>query len=277
MLFWPANQRVPKPGPALRTSQARQIAVEVLGRHAQALDVANSLIRQRAGSDAYREFLRRTHEGSVVERLEHAAAITGQLPNGHEASIVTTYRAAVEGLGDETRDLLRLASKLAPAPIELDLAAEITASDGEASDAAADRIDLAVSHLKRASLARTTLTAADRPACLVHALVSAVAQHIDDPSAGDRANAFRARATEILADWLVTRDDLHNLARTAELESRLIHARHLVADLDQSNDANLASLASLVAQLDYVRGDYNDARRVGCANSVSLESSSARL
>src|SRR5438094_9603932 len=143
---------------------ARQIAVRVLGCHAQALDVAGSLISERAGSDAYREFLRRAREGTVVERLEHAAEITAQLPHGHEASIVTTYRAAIEDLGDQARDLLRLSSRLAPAPIELDLAAEITAGESETIDTASDRIDMALSHLKRSSLARARRTAADRPA-----------------------------------------------------------------------------------------------------------------
>src|ERR671936_929532 len=219
---------------------ARQIAVEVLGRHAQALDVASSLITERAGSDAYREFLRRTRGGTVVERLEHAAAITAQLPNGHEASIVATYRAAIEDLDDQARDLLRVASQLAPTPIELDLAAEITAGEGETADAAADRIDVALSHLKRSSLARATRTAADRPAYVVHALVAAVAQHIDLPPDRGRADVFRARATEILRAWFASRDDLYDLTRVAQLESRLGHARHLVTSLDQSDDTNLA-------------------------------------
>jgi hypothetical protein len=237
---------------------ARVIAVELLGRHAQALDVASSLIGGRPGSEAYREFLRRTREGSVVERLELAAGITAQLPNGHEASIVTSYRAAIEGLDRQARDLLRLAGQLAAAPIELDLAAEITASDNETSDTAADRIDLAVSHLKRSSLARTAVTAAGRPAYLVHALVSAVAHHID-PQA-DRADTFHAKAVTILTDWLAARDDLHDLTRAAQRESRLTHARHLIASLDQRDDTNLTNLASWVALLDYARGAYTSAR-----------------
>jgi hypothetical protein len=241
---------------------ARQIAVEVLGRHAQALDVASSLISERAGSDAYREFLRRTREGTVVERLEHAAAITAQLPNGHEASIVATYRAAIEDLDDQARDLLRVASQLAPAPIELDLAAEITAGEGETIDSAADRIDVAFSHLRRSSLARPIRTAADRPAYLVHALVAAVAQHIDPPPDRERADAFRVRATEILAAWFAGRDDLYDLTRAAQLESRLAHARHLVAGLAQSDDVSLVHLAYMVAQLDYLRGAYPTARRL---------------
>ena len=238
---------------------ARLIAVDSLGRQAQALDVASSLISRRPGSEAYREFLRRTREGSVVERLEHAAAIAAQLPNGHEASIVATYRAAIEGLGGEARDALRLAGRLAAAPIELDFAAEITAGDAETSDAAADRIDLAVGELTRASLARTAVTAG-RPACLVHELVAAVAHHIDPHP--DRADTFRTKAVTILTDLFAVRDDLHEQTRAAQLEARLTHARHLIADVHRTGDTNLISLAGRVASLDYDRGDYASARQL---------------
>ena len=241
---------------------AREIAVEVLGRHAQALDVASALIGERAGASAYRDFLRRTRESTVVERLEHAAAITAQLPNGHEASIVTTFRAAIDDLGDEARDLLRLASQLAPAPIELDLVAEMIAGETETLDTAADSIDVGLSHLKRSSLARVTRTAADRPAYLVHALVAAVARHLDLPPGLKRADAIRGRATEILAAWFAGREDLYDLSRAAQVESRLAHARHLVAALDQSDDVSLVNLAYQVAMLDYVRGAYTSARRL---------------
>jgi hypothetical protein len=243
------------------------IALEELARHAQALDVASSYIGERPGSDAYDEFLRRTREGSVVERLVHAAAaITEQLPNGHEASIVATYRAAIDGLDEPARDLLRAASELAPVPIELHLAAEITAEDEESADAAADRIDLALGQLMRASLARAAVSAGDRPAYLVHTLVGAVAQYVDpDP---ERSESFHAKAVTVLRDWLAARDDVHDLTHAAQLESHLTHARHIIAPLDQSADGTLAALAQQVATLDYARGEYTSARRI-CAQVLA--------
>src|SRR5207248_2924274 len=49
-------------------------------------------------------------------------------------------------------------------------------------------------------------------------------------------------------------DHLLDETQAAELESRLTHARHLLAGLDQSNDINLVNLASWVAQVDLARG-----------------------
>ena len=237
---------------------ARVIAGKLLGGHAQAVDVARSQIGLRPGDSAYREFVQRTHEASVVERLEHAAAITAHLPNGHEASIVATLHAAIEGLGDDARDLLRVAGQLAVAPIELDLAAELIAGEAESSAAAADRLDLGLAQLDHSSLARPALTADDQSAFLVHGLVSAVARHLD--TIPDRAATFRVRAVSILTTWFETRDDLHDQTHAQQLESRVTHARHLIADLDRTDDPYLTDLGAWLAKLDYARGAYDSAR-----------------
>ena len=240
---------------------ARVIAGELLGGHAQSLDVARSQIGLHPGGSAYREFVRRTRQASVVERLEHAATITAELPNGHEASIVATMHTAIEGLGEDTRDLLRTAGELAVAPIDLTLAAQVIAGEAESRDAAADRLDIGLAQLRHSSLARPAVTAGGESAFFVHGLVSAVARHIE--TVPERAVALCARATTVLVDWFSTRDDLHDQTHAPQLESRVTHARHLTAFLDRTADANVAALGSWLAQLDSKRGMYSSARTLG--------------
>jgi tetratricopeptide (TPR) repeat protein len=240
---------------------ARLIAGELLGRHAQSLDVARSQIGLHRGGSAYREFVRRTREASVLERLEHAATITAELPNGHEASIVATMHAAIEGQGGDARDLLRTAGELAVAPIDLELAAQMIAGEAATRDATADRVDRGLAQLRHSSLARSASTAGGESAFLVHGLVSAVARHIDtEPK---RAAALCARAAIVLADWFSSSDDLYYQTHALQVESRATHARHLTALLDRTTDANVAAVGSWLAYLDYKRGAYRSARILG--------------
>jgi Tetratricopeptide repeat/TIR domain len=240
---------------------ARLIASELLGGHAQSLDVARSQIGLHPGGSAYREFVQRTRKTSVVERLEHAARITAELPSGHETSIVATMHTAIEGLGEDARDLLRTAGELAVAPIDLDLAARVIAGEAQIRHAAADRLDGGLSQLRQSSLARPAVTAGGESAFFVHGLVSAVARHID--TAPERAAALCARATAVLAEWFSTREDLHDQARAPQLESRVTHARHVTGVLDRTADANVAALGSWLAHLDYERGAYSGAQTLG--------------
>ena len=250
-----------EPGSEEEREAARVIAVELLGCYAQAVDVAGAQIRLRQGDSAYRDFLRRSRESSPVDRLEHAAQITGQLPNGHETSIVSTLRDAIESLEEDARDLLRLASQLAVEPIDLDLAAQITSRNEETADEAADRLDLALSSLEHASLARPNVTPANESAYLVHTLIAATAQHIDIHP--ERTASLRERAIEILGYWLAANADIfYDQTHTTDLQSRVSHARHLTANLTTTDEPNLATLAAMVASLDYERGSYGPARRL---------------
>ena len=251
-----------EPAAAEEKEAARVIAVELLGRYAQAVDVAGCQIRLRQGASAYREFVNRARTGSTIDRLEHAAELTGELPNGHEASIVKTLWDAIEPLDEDARDLLRLASQLAVEPIDLELAAQITNREGETAAAAADRIDGALSGIERTSLGRATVTPANESAYLVHTLIAATGQHID--TVPERTGSFRAKAVTILQAWLADNAGrFHDQTRAPELQSRLTHARRLAANLGATDDPSVTDLASWVARVDYMRGLYGPARRLG--------------
>jgi tetratricopeptide (TPR) repeat protein len=95
---------------------ARAICAE-LGCHALAIDVTAALIRRR-GYAKVLENLRQPDR----DALEFAATqFREALPNGHERSIAATLLASLRELDEPARDLLRLASVLAAAPIPRDL------------------------------------------------------------------------------------------------------------------------------------------------------------
>lgn len=95
---------------------ARAICAE-LGCHALAIDVTAALIRRR-GYAKVLENLRQPDR----DALEFAATqFREALPNGHERSIAATLLASLRELDEPARDLLRLASVLAAAPIPREL------------------------------------------------------------------------------------------------------------------------------------------------------------
>ena len=240
---------------------AEVIAGELLGGHAQALDIARSQIARRGGATRYRDFVRRTREASLVDRLEHAAAVATQLPNGHEASIVATLSDAIDGLEAEARDLLRAAGVLAAAPIRADLAISVLAGGADDRDEATDRFERSLEGLTRVSLARVPSTTGQDDTFLVHGLVSAVARHIDP--APEQAATQRLRAsTALAAEFAAVRDILHDPARTRPLEASAAHARHLTANVAETGEAEIVVLAEWLALFDHARGAYAGARRL---------------
>jgi hypothetical protein len=93
---------------------------EDLGRHALALDVAGHFLLRTKGFAALREELAQVGSDPLGELV---AGLTGQLPGGHEKSIVATLVQSVRLLGAEGVSLLRLASALhGGTPISLRLA-----------------------------------------------------------------------------------------------------------------------------------------------------------
>jgi tetratricopeptide (TPR) repeat protein len=247
---------------------ARTIAGTLLGCHAQAVDVARAQIALRGGRSAYREFLERARRSSVLERLEHAAAITRQLPNGHEASIVATLRSAIEGLDENARDLVRLAGELAEEPITLYLA-EAIAPESESPEAAADRVDVGLAGLELTSLARRAVTDGGQGAYAVHGLVSAVARHLDpEPT---RASSLRERAMWKIVLDLSARGDLGDQRSVPQFLSLVSHARHLVVDVAGTDEVNIGSLATWVAGFDQKRGALSSARALREAVAVAFD------
>ena len=90
-----------------------------------------------AGHSPYADFLAALAEPGEDE-LEFAAELADALPTGHQPSIANTLLPSVAGIGEEAKDLLRLASLLVNAPIPTNLVDSVVA-EARVSHFSADR------------------------------------------------------------------------------------------------------------------------------------------
>jgi tetratricopeptide (TPR) repeat protein len=106
------SRRSPAPG---ERRVVRELANEDLGGHPQALDLAAALAAEPefAGYADLRAVLRSPGR----DALQLAAELRGQLPGGHQASIAATLLRSIERVGAEGREVLRVLSLLATAPV----------------------------------------------------------------------------------------------------------------------------------------------------------------
>jgi len=95
---------------------AARATIQALGAHALALDVAAAALTNYEGTTSFQDFAREL-EIPDADSLELAANLADTLPNGHEKSIATTLLGAIRSASEPARDVLRLASLLAAAPI----------------------------------------------------------------------------------------------------------------------------------------------------------------
>ena len=226
---------------------ARAICAE-LGCHALAIDVTAALIRRR-GYAKVLENLRQPDR----DALEFAATqFREALPNGHERSIAATLLASLRELDEPARDLLRLASVLAAAPIPRDLQwRTIGLADGLGDDDAQDVADPAAAQLVDTSLADEAGAAGDG-AFTVHTLVVRTMRFHDGRP--ERVEALRGAAVEVLLTKMPQVADI----RTHEaLKDWVAHARQVSGE---ALDAQTTSLLAWVGRYAHEQGSYDLAR-----------------
>ena len=204
-----------------QTEQERQDAkalAEDLGRHALALDVAGHFLLEDKGFAALREEL-----ASVQSDLlgEISAGLEGQLPGGHEKSIVATLLQSVRRLKQEGLSLLRLACELqGGTPIPFRLADKTFGHAFALNQQSAENYRRsAMNQLKTHSLATVSLGGAEGDVLSVHALVRYTLLH-GDPAQKEATllrQQLREGAVLALADLLPGVTDIRNHA-SLELE-----------------------------------------------------------
>lgn len=232
-----------RPPAAAEKADAMAIVTE-LGRHALAVDVASEAV-ERLG---YGGFLKRL-KAPDKDALDLAAKLATELPNGHERSIAVTLRGSIDALDKHGRDVLRLASVLAPAPIPADLVTRVFAeADGVDEDDAEEIAALGTQQALAHSLADEE--GADR-AIVVHALVSRVVRFHDDIPA--RRDALRKAAILVAGTVMEDADDIR---KHKPLEPWVPHARTLTAEA--ADEASL-DLLGWVGWFNFERGAYGAA------------------
>jgi tetratricopeptide (TPR) repeat protein len=223
---------------------AARAICEALGGHALAVDVTAPLAHD-IGFAAVLDMLRQPDE----DTLEFAAELDELLPVDHQRSVAATFLASIQRLDEPGRDLLRLASVLASAPIPKQLQSGALGWVDQASDSAALKTAIrGRDQLIKSSLAES----ADEGAITVHTLVVRTIRFHDGRP--ERVEALRGAAVEVLLTKMPLVADI----RTHEaLKDWVAHARQVSME---AQDAQTADLLGWVGRHDQEQGAYDEAR-----------------
>jgi tetratricopeptide (TPR) repeat protein len=201
---------------------------------------------------------------SADDVLEFAVEFADTLPHGHEASIASTFLRSIDRLEPEGLDFLRLASRLAVAPIPDSLVSSVFCEvDGLDERSGRRRANLAVRKAERLSLAEGVEGGAG--VWSVHTLISRT-MRFRDPKP-ERSEELQDAAVSVLTTAF--RENAKDPRDHAKLEPVVAHARELV---DRAEDHKTADLADWVARYDREldqreletrrRGELENARKI---------------
>jgi hypothetical protein len=244
------SQRRPKD--AEEADAARKLLKD-LGYHALAVDVAGAALQGSLSSTPFTDFINKL-VNPTKDALEFASELTGTLPTGHETSIASTFLRSIEKVGPDGQDFLRLASRLAVAPIPASLAISVfREADGLSEESGEDRATLAIHSAEKFSLVERV--EGGDVAFLVHTLVSRTMRFRDrEPK---RSREFRDAAVRVLTDEF--RENAYDPRTHHELDLVVVHARELVS---RDEEIAMVDLMGWVAQYDHVRGVYKSAENL---------------
>jgi len=233
-----------------QTDQERRDAeglAEDLGRHALALAVAGLLLKTRGFAE-----LREEVTGVGSDPLGAlAAGLSGQLPGGHEKSIIATLVASVLLLEEKGLWLLRIACVMrSGTPIPLPLAkAVFRRAFALEEQTARDSVTLAISQLEMHSLANIS---PENEIFSVHSLVRYTMLHSDP--AGGQAPELREVLRQSAVAAVV---ELFEVVRKpASLELEIEQAKNLAT---QPHTAMEVLLSKWLAKFEDERGHYREA------------------
>ena len=233
---------------------AMMLATDLLGGHPLALDVASAAVEYY---ESYAAFMQALAHPSA-DALDLAKEYVGELPNGHEKSIVATFLTSLARLGPAGTDFIRLSSVLATAPLDLDLTAMIFAADDYAEldeevdlDKARAKVRSAFRQVDKLSLAEDVNGPV--PARSVHGLVSRVVRRDRAPANVERLAKLRIAALTIFTHTLKLTADMRS---HPQIEAHVAHARKMVTEED---DEFAAELLGWVGRYDAARADTSTA------------------
>ena len=227
--------------------RVQKIAVDRLGRHALAVDVAGSAALRMG----YAAFLCKLDTPND-DVLKLAAQLGSQLPNGHEKDIAATFLQSINLLDKMGRDYLQFAACLAAAPIPYSLVSRVFAkADDLLPTQAETKALLATDQAAILSLAEDLF---DGQHCQTVHLLIARTVLFHDP-APERTKTLRDTTVNLLIEALAPVADIHN---HADLAHEVEHGRHLC----QSSTINpdIVFLVTRIGLHDFVRGSYTSAR-----------------
>jgi hypothetical protein len=223
-----------------------------LAGHPLALAVAGAALRIEAGLRSFADF-RTALSQPGEDELELAAKLADALPTGHQPSIAATLLRSISELAEEGRDLLRVASMLAAAPIPSSLIA-LTFAHADNLDAAAARRRAvrAIAGVDFLSLADVADPAGETRQ--VHALVARTMRFHDNRTtrADTLQTAVGAALSQLIADFIAAG------ATEAAGRSLIAHGREVLRGAGREAWVGIP-LPHQIADYDRMRGDYHAA------------------
>jgi len=224
-----------------------------LGYHALAVDVAGAAIRASISPTPFIDFVNAL-ANPTEDELEFAKDLIGILPIGHETSIASTFLRSIKEVGSEGLEFLRLASRLAVAPIPASLVLSVFREADGLDEISGNRLaTLAIHRAEELSLAERV--EGDDASFMVHTLISRTIRFRD--TMPDRSGELQDAAVSVLTDEF--RKKAGDSRTHHALEPTVTHARELVS---RDEDIKTADLISWVARYDYVRGAYKFAENL---------------
>ena len=224
-----------------------------LGYHALAVDVAGAAIRASISPTPFIDFVNAL-ANPTEDELEFAKDLIGVLPMGHETSIASTFLRSIKEVGSEGLDFLRLASRLAVAPIPASLVISVFREVDGLDEISGKRLaTLAIHRAEELSLAERV--GGSDLSFVVHTLISRTIRFRDH--APERLGELRDAAVSVLTDEF--RKKAGDPRTHHELEPTVVHARELVS---RDEEIETADLMDWVARYDHVRGAYKSAENL---------------
>ena len=232
-----------RPDGEAEVAAARGILVDV-GFHSLAVDVLGALLGSAASPWDFVTFRKRLGSTSR-DALKLAERLRESLPNRTEKYVATVLQHSIEQLSEEGKDVLRLASVLATAPIPSTLLTAVFQRVEQLEEEDAEEVVFAaVEEVLNLSLAE----GAGGGGVEVHTLVSRAIRFTDTET--DRAMGLKHAA---LAAVISTFEQAADPRMWPVLEQLVAHGRELVGGAD-----SLPELALLggVAAFENARGSY---------------------
>jgi tetratricopeptide (TPR) repeat protein len=220
---------------------------------ALALDVAGAAIRASISPTPFIDFVNAL-ANPTEDELEFAKDLIGILPMGHETSIASTFLRSIKEVGSEGLDFLRLASRLAVAPIPASLVMSVFREADGLDEISGNRLATRAIHgADELSLAERV--EGDDAAFIVHTLISRTIRFRDIMP--ERSGELRDAAVSVLTDEF--RKKAGDLRTHHALESTVTHARELSS---RDEEIKTAELMAGVARYDHVRTEYKSAENL---------------
>lgn len=240
---------------------------EDLGHHPLALDVAGHFLLKTMDFGSLRSEI--TRETSGIDPLGSVVAgLKGQLPGGHEKSIVATLLTSIRLLSEQGLNLLRLACELEVGiPIPKHLVLKVFSRVFFLRPHEAEKyVAFAVNQTEMHSLASISLGNIGAVTISIHSLVRYTMLHgdPDKDEAGVIRNNLRERAIYVLRVALKELD----LDRHASFETEIAHARHLVP---QPRNIEEILLSRSIGYFEGLRGNHREALSIATRDMSIFE------